>query len=60
MTRYLTDGQNLYEVASQRIVQNYGLAGGTIGYTILRDAISEETAPVSDLVLLALTEVHPA
>lgn len=55
--RFLTDGVRLYEIAAQRTVRNYGLAGGTISYTILRDCVSERTAQVDDLHLAALTEV---
>jgi hypothetical protein len=56
--RYLTDGINLYEVAAQRTVQNYGLRRGTIRYTIIRDVISEATATVDELQLAALSEVR--
>lgn len=62
--RYLTDGCHLYEIAAQRTVQNAGCherSGGrhgpTISYTIIRDCVTEQTAPVDDLVLLALREV---
>lgn len=54
---YLTDGIHLYEVASQRTVQNYGLLRGTISYTIIRDCVSEAVATVDDLHLAALSEV---
>jgi hypothetical protein len=56
--KYLTDGINLYEIAAQRTVQNYGLRGGTISYTVLRDVVSEAVATVDDLMLAALTEVR--
>ena len=56
--KYLTDGINLYEIAAQHTVQNYGLRGGTISYTILRDVVSEAVATVDDLTLAALTEVR--
>ncbi len=55
--KYLTDGYHLYEVASQRIVQNFGLRRGTIGYTIVRDCISGATATLGDLDLAALSNV---
>jgi hypothetical protein len=55
--RYLTDGINLYEVAAQRTVQNFGLRRGTIRYTIIRDCISEATATIDELQLAALSEV---
>jgi hypothetical protein len=55
--RYLTDGVHLYEIADQRIVQNYGLRRGTIGYTIIRDCVSEAVARIDDLHLAALSEV---
>lgn len=56
--RYLTDGQHLYEIAAQRTVQNFGRVGGVIRYVILRDCVSEATATVGDLELLALTPVR--
>jgi hypothetical protein len=55
--RYLTDGTNLYEIATQRTVRNYGLRGGTISYTVLRDVVSEVVVTVDDLTLAALSEV---
>jgi hypothetical protein len=55
--RYLTDGTNLYEVAAQRTVQNYGLRRGVIRYTIIRDVISEATAAIDELQLAALSVV---
>lgn len=58
MTQYLTDGVRLYEVASKRSVRNYGLLGGTIDYTILRDCVSEATAQIDALSLMALSEVR--
>lgn len=57
MSRYLTDGIHLYEIAAQRTVQNHGLRGGTISYTIVRDCVSDQTAAVGDLDLLTLTPV---
>jgi hypothetical protein len=56
-TKYLTDGVNLYEIADQRTVQNFGLRRGTISYTIIRDVVSEAVAKIDDLHLAALTEV---
>jgi hypothetical protein len=56
--RYLTDGQNLYEIAAQRTVQNFGLTRGVIRYTIIRDVISEATATIDELQLAALSEVR--
>jgi hypothetical protein len=56
--RYLTDGINLYEVAAQRTVQNYGLRRGVISYTIIRDCVSEATATIDELHLAALSEVR--
>jgi hypothetical protein len=55
--RYLTDGVNLYEIADQRTVQNFGLRRGTISYTIIRDVVSEAMARIDDLHLAALSEV---
>lgn len=66
MSNYLTDGINLYEIASQRTAENAGCfwrSGGRYGpmftYTILRDCVSEATARVDDLTLMALSEVDP-
>lgn len=56
--RYLTDGMRLYEVAAQRTVCNYGLAGGNICYTIIRDCVTEDTATVDELNLAALSVVR--
>lgn len=56
--RYLTDGINLYEIAAQRTVQNFGLSRGTIRYTIIRDCISEATATIDELQLAAVYEVR--
>ena len=56
--RYLTDGTNLYEVAAERTVQNFGLTRSVIRYVIIRDCISEATATVDDLQLAALSEVR--
>jgi hypothetical protein len=56
--RYLTDGITLYEIAAQRTVRNYGLRGGTISYTVLRDVVSETVMTVDDLMLAALSEVR--
>ena len=56
--RYLTDGTNLYEIAAQRTVQNFGLRRGVIRYVIMRDCITEATATIDDLELAALTEVR--
>jgi hypothetical protein len=56
--RYLTDGTNLYEIAAQRTVQNFGLRRGVIRYVIIRDCITEATATIDDLELVALTEVR--
>lgn len=60
MTEYLTDGIRLYEIASRRTVQNFGLLRGTISYVTLRDCVSEETAGMFELDLAALTEVRRA
>jgi hypothetical protein len=57
--KYLTDGKHLYEIAEQRTVDNYGLRRGTISYTLLRDCVSEAVAKVSELDLVALSEVPP-
>lgn len=60
--KYLTDGARLYEIAAQRTVRNYGLAGGTISYTLLIDAADPDTPAwrVDDLTLAALSEVRQA
>ena len=55
---YLTDGTHLYEVASQRVVENHGLSQGSIRYTIIRDCVSGATARVDELYLAALSEVR--
>ena len=54
---YLTDGTHLYEIAAQRVVSNYGLAGGSIRYIVIRDCVSEATSRIDELQLAALTEV---
>jgi hypothetical protein len=56
--RYLTDGTHLYEIATQRTVRNFGLRGGTISYTVLREVVSGMLATVDDLHLAALSEVR--
>jgi hypothetical protein len=56
--KYLTDGRNLYEIAAQRTVQNFGLRRGVIRYVIIRDCITEATATIDDLQLAALSEVR--
>jgi hypothetical protein len=38
---------------------NYGLRGGTISRTIIRDVVTEVTATLDDLSMAALTEVRP-
>lgn len=55
---YLTDGTNLYEIASQRTVTNYGLRGGTISYIILRECRHGYQARMHELDLLAYEEVR--
>ena len=55
---YLTDGTHLYEVAAQRVVQNYGRTRGVLRYTILRDCATEAEAKVDELYLAALTVVR--
>ena len=64
MTRYLTDGTHLYEIAARRTVQNSGCFersggryGATISYTIIRDCVTEATASIDDFTLTALTRV---
>ncbi|HUA49942.1 MAG TPA: hypothetical protein VMA77_32215 [Solirubrobacteraceae bacterium] len=56
--KYLTDGTNLYEVAAQRTVQNFGMRRGVIRYVIIRDCVTEATATIDDLQLAALSEVR--
>jgi hypothetical protein len=56
--KYLTDGTNLYEIATQRTVQNFGLRRGVIRYVIIRDCITEATATIDELQLAALCEVR--
>jgi hypothetical protein len=59
LTRYFTDGVHLYEVVNDRVVENYGLAGGQIRTVILRDTVSEATGVLGDLELATLTQVLP-
>ena len=56
--RYLTDGTHLYEIAAQRIVENFGLTRGVIRYVLIRDCVSEATATIDDLQLAALSEIR--
>jgi hypothetical protein len=56
--KYLTDGIHLYEVAAQRVVENYGLLTGKIRYVILRDCVSEAVATMNELDVAALSEVQ--
>ena len=56
--RYLTDGIHLYEIASQRTVQNFGRLRGTIRYVIIRDCVTEATATIDELHLAALSLVR--
>ena len=56
--KYLTDGTNLYEIAAQRTVQNFGLRRGVIRYFIIRDCVTEATATFDELQLAALSEVR--
>ena len=56
--KYLTDGTNLYEIAAQRVVRNYGLRRGCIRYVIIRDCVSEAVGTVDELDLAALTVVR--
>jgi hypothetical protein len=55
---YLTDGVHLYEIAAERVVQNYGLAGGVIRYVIIRNCVSEAVHKVDELQLAAYSEVR--
>jgi hypothetical protein len=45
--RYLTDGTHLYEFVSEFRVANYGLAKGTLDYTLVFDCKTEEFARLS-------------
>jgi hypothetical protein len=56
--QYFTDGTHLYEIADMYTLQNYGLARGTIRYTILRDCVSEAISKVDELRLAALSLVR--
>ncbi len=40
--RYLTDGRRLYEVVSEYIVRNYGLAGSLLRGVTVQDCLSGE------------------
>lgn len=55
---YLTDGTNLYEIAAQRAVQNFGRTRGVIRDVIIRDCVTEMMATVDELNLAALTVVR--
>jgi hypothetical protein len=55
---YLSDGVHLFEVVAEQADQNYGLAGGWLRRTILRDVVSEREGVVDDLHLAALSEVR--
>ena len=55
--KYLTDGIHLYEVAAQRVVENYGLMKGKLQYVVLRDCVSEAMATMNELDVAALSEV---
>jgi hypothetical protein len=55
---YLTDGIHLYEIAAERVVQNYGLAGGFIRYVVIRDCVSEAIHKIDELQLAALSAVR--
>jgi hypothetical protein len=39
--RYLTDGSSLYEVVSEYVVRNYGVAGSFLRGVIVRDCKTE-------------------
>lgn len=63
MTEFLTDGVKLYEVAGVDAQENFGLTGGVLSRTILRDcaaADDDEVWVVDDLTLAALSEVRRA
>ena len=55
--KYLTDGIHLYEIAAQRVVDNYGLLRGKIGYVVIRDCVTDAVATMGELDLAALSEV---
>lgn len=55
---YLTDGTNLYEIAAQRTVQNFGRTRGVIRYVVIRDCVTEMMATLDELNLAALTVVR--
>ena len=57
MTRFYTDGTNLYELVAEQAHRNYGLMGGWLRRTIIRDVVSENTATLDDLNLAALSEI---
>jgi hypothetical protein len=58
VVKYLTDGTNLYEIAAQRTVQNFGLRRGVIRYVVIRDCVTEATATIDELQLATLSEVR--
>jgi hypothetical protein len=55
---YLTDGVHLYEIAAERVVKNYGLAGGFIRYVVIRDCVSEAVCKIDELQLAALSAIR--
>jgi hypothetical protein len=55
---YLTDGTDLYEIAAQRAVQNFGRTRGVIRYVVIRDCVTEAIATIDWLNLAALTVVR--
>lgn len=56
--RYFTDGRRLFEVVSERSVENYGRRGGLLSSVVLRDVVSEESAVFGELDLLAYEPVE--
>jgi hypothetical protein len=40
--RYVTDGERLFELASDRMMQNFGRLGGWLRVVIVRDASRDE------------------
>jgi len=56
--KYLTDGTNLYEIVARRTVENFGRRRGVIRYVIIRDCVTEATATIDELQLVALSEVR--
>ena len=55
---YLTDGVRLYEIVSEYIVRNYGLAGSFLRGATVQDCVSGATMTLPASRLLTLETVR--